>query len=317
MASLAQMKSAAAGQGAQAPPDYPGGPDAWVRDWYQNAVNAGSIQDPSTPFTQGQATATDATTGATPQGRMNTGTSQFADMVRKKARDEGWSEDFARFSDAQLEAWKPYWDEGAGKFRSEQGQAGFFEKPTECAPGTTMHGSKCVPWSSLPPELGGTLGQGGGAQPGAPAAPGGAAFNPNDPLQSQLVNLFQERGGMFAGQGGQFGESLSGGGIWTGSNNQAGVNPALTQAALTAFTPAAPSQQAAPKPAAAAAPAVNSAYMSGITGMGTGGLPQPVGTPPPQPQMATAPSGGGPLNKALAGAYRDPNQWWKGKPQVA
>lgn len=134
-----------------------GGQDL-LQEWFQNAVNAGAVAGQRT---QGVPTATDATTGSTPQGYMNTGTSPFADMIRARARAEGWSEDFARFSDAQIEAWKQYWDPAAGRFRSENDPTGAatYDKPAECPPGTTFHGTRCVKWEDLPAWAGGGVQQ--------------------------------------------------------------------------------------------------------------------------------------------------------------
>jgi len=245
MADLNQMKAAAAAQGATAPPEYPGGADAWVADWYQNAVNAGSLQGTRT---QGEATATDATTGSTPQGYKNTGTSTFADMIRKKSKDEGWSEDFERFSDAQIDAWQKYYDPSTGKFKSENDPSGAatYDKPAECPPGTTFHGSKCVSWDSLPEELGGTGGGGGGGKGGKGPAAAGPPPPPTtfgsqlsytgNPLTDMLLYQFnsgsqlsdpskmntfalgqdrQEEGaGADADQQKRTGQLLQGGGLW-------------------------------------------------------------------------------------------------------
>jgi len=246
------------------------------------------------------------------------------EQLRAKAKAEGWSEDFDRFDDAQLQRWlsSGLYDPNTGKFRSENDPTGAatYDKPAECPPGTTFHGSKCVSWDQLPYELGGTgsAGPAGGPGGGSPAA--APAFDPTNPLQSQLVNQYQERGNMFSSQQpGGFGESLTGGGIFWGQGGQGAVNPALTAAALNAFTPAAPSQtgggQPAAKPPLSAAsnagnmqPAMTSAFAGGFTGKGTGdvttGIQQPTG------MIGAAPAPAKPLEGALARQYKDPNKWW-------
>lgn len=71
--------------------------------------------------------------------------------LRQHARNQNWSEDFDRFSDAQLQQWlNKYWDPSAGKFKSQHaGVTGYFEKPTECPNGMTPFGAKenavCLP----------------------------------------------------------------------------------------------------------------------------------------------------------------------------
>lgn len=90
--------------------------------------------------------------------------SQFSDMIRNKSRQEGWSEDFQRFSDAQLDAWQSSYDPASGRFRSEGGGGALVEKPTECPYGTTLHGSKCISWDQANAMFGGGYGPGAGQQ---------------------------------------------------------------------------------------------------------------------------------------------------------
>lgn len=49
-------------------------------------------------------------------------------------------EDLARFSDATLAGWMPFYDPQQGKYRSMRGAEGWFDKPTECPPGTGPSG---------------------------------------------------------------------------------------------------------------------------------------------------------------------------------
>lgn len=58
-------------------------------------------------------------------------------------------EDLARFSDATLAGWMPFYDPQQGKYRSMRGAEGWFDKPTECPPGSSPSGPSetdpCVP----------------------------------------------------------------------------------------------------------------------------------------------------------------------------
>jgi hypothetical protein len=49
-------------------------------------------------------------------------------------------EDLARFSNETLAGWMPFYDPGTGKYRSMRGADGWFDKPTECPPGTGPSG---------------------------------------------------------------------------------------------------------------------------------------------------------------------------------
>lgn len=325
--SVATAKAAAAAQGAKAPEDYPGGPDQWAQDWYQNAVNAGSIQGERT---KGELTATDETTGETPQGYKNTGTSAFADMIRKKAKDEGWSEDFERFSDAQIDAWQKYYDPSVGRFKSEHGGEGYFEKPSECPEGTTLHGSKCVSWDALPWELGGNLGAGGGGSAGqgggggspytqAPSTFGSQLSYTGNPLTDMLLYQFntgaqlsdpskmntfamgedrQEGGtGAAADQGKRTGQLLQGGGLWwQGEQQEKGADAFGGFRADTANSNAANPLSMANKPAAAAEAAPT---------------PQAIASPPPsQPSFAQTPATG--MSGMLGNSFK-PKESWRNK----
>jgi hypothetical protein len=124
--------------------------------WYQAAINAGDPRavrasgateaegaDPSQNYSSGgQASWQDAAPSSEWLGKR----APTPRELRRFARDQGWSEDFARFDDRQLAAWLQQggWDVNAGKF------AGGLEKPTETG-------------GYLAPSGGGGGGGGGGA----------------------------------------------------------------------------------------------------------------------------------------------------------
>lgn len=241
---LATANALIAKRGVQYPANYPGPRDQWAVDWLWNAVNAG---DPEAIAATGssQQSATDATTGSTPQGSQYTGTGgqeTFAQKVRRIAREKGWSEDFARFSDAQIVAWQPFWDDTAGAFRSEHDQfadmGAVFEKPTDLPAGYSLHGTQAVKTEDLPWWAEGSA----QAPPGAAAAP--AAGQSNDSLANALWGMFQGRQGFFADDPKRTdddtltGKLLSGGGLFWGG--QGFTLPDLSASMPAATTPAAP-----------------------------------------------------------------------------
>lgn len=223
-------------------------------EWFQNALSAG---DPGAIAATGQSqqSETDFTTGSTPQGSQFTGQGPggetFPQMVRRTAREGGWSEDFARMSDAQISAWQKYWDPQAKKFRSEHdqfaGQGAVFEKPTDLPAGYSFHGNSVVkttdlPWwaegsAQAPPETGAT------------AAGGGLADNllysygeqaPVSDLQRGLEEKFINREGGFQFETAPVAaaQTLGGGGLWWGTGaNEAGARN-LFEGALPTAAPA-------------------------------------------------------------------------------
>lgn len=254
----------------------------------------------------------------------------FGDIMSGAAKaGKTQSEDYARFQQGDFDRWKNFLDTSCPPdkpFKSSRGAGGCYEKPTECPDGqgpsgpnetdpcTTTGYSTPNPWEQ----------QGGGAGNNAPAAGGDQPGSSGNPLQDALINLYQEKGGMFAGSDPNgFGESLTGGGIWTGAGGQAPVNPALAQATLTAFTPKAPSQMApagggtfsdpyeAAKQHGTYVPPTTSGFAgavenTGVTGKGS------AATPIAQPSTAgvAAPPGGSALQQSLTNKYKDPNAWW-------
>ena len=285
---------------------------------------------PAAPAAPGQAPAAPAGAPA--------GTTTPA-QLRANAKSGQWSEDFDRFSDAQLQAWlnTGLYDPSTGKFRSENDPNGpaIYDKPAECPAGTSFHGNRCVPYGELPEWSSerqqydaerGIGGGGGGAPSGGPSGP------PVDPLQQQLLNLYQERGGMFSGQqAGGFGDKLAGGGIFWGEGGQ-GATPALAAAALNAFTPQAPSQTGAGQPyggsggwqvgtPSGAPPLANweQGTPSGAQPLSTFAAGASAAnnmasmTQQPQGQVSQTGQPGQPLANALMSKYKDPNRWWAGE----
>ena len=110
-----------------------GGPSV---DWFTNAVNAG-VPDAvraaggTRPGESGWEIEGGYTLGAGGNtadwlGKRTPTPSE----LRQYAKEQGWSEDFNRYSDRQVAAWLgSSWDQGANKFKNAQGQ--LVEKPTE------------------------------------------------------------------------------------------------------------------------------------------------------------------------------------------
>jgi len=328
MADVATAKAAAAAQGASAPANYPGGPDKWAQDWYDNALKAGSIRGgaaQTASATQSQSTgggpllppgasgynAQDPTAyrNIDPKVLQGMTPEQRAEWSMQNIDDLSAHGDAAR-SKAQWMTWQKSYDPNcppSDPYQAEDG-SGCVEKPDNSNKGYQA----------------GAAG-GGGGKGGQQVGGGAAPTKSIDPLQQGLVNLYQERGGMFAGQkAGGFGQDLASGGIFTGDGGQ---NPAVAAAALNAFTPAAPSQQ--PQNTAPQVTSMQqglsggqqlqqslgatSAFGGGITGRGgapTAASIQPIGgAPPPAMQQQ-------PLQAALANKFSDPNKWWAGQSKV-
>ena len=113
-----------------------GGPSV---DWFTNAVNAG-VPD-AVKAAGGKAP---GESGWEIEGGYTLGAGgNTADWLGKRpptpselrqyAQEQGWSEDFNRYSDRQVAAWLKDWDMGANKFKNADGQ--LVEKPTETVGG--------------------------------------------------------------------------------------------------------------------------------------------------------------------------------------
>lgn len=184
-----------------------GGADL-MGQWFQNAVNAGvpqAIQASGQSFQTPQGIAYGGVAGAVAPGATPTPA-----QLRQQASQGRWSEDFARFSDAQLAAWlnSGLYDPASGKFRSENDPNGpaIYDKPAECPAGTTFHGTRCVPWDQMPAWAGGP--GGGGSQLTQALMPWQAPQRPQIPLEQQII----EANRMAAGAGFRAGEPVPGSG---------------------------------------------------------------------------------------------------------
>lgn len=173
-------------------------------------------------------------------------------------------------SKEQWIAWRQFWDDKAGGFRSENVDAngnpisGIFAKPVDCPDGTTKYGqTQCLPLGD--PRLsggGGGKGKGGGAPPPAPTPSPFTAKSQLDytgnELQDALAQMFNFRSGIFGvgnpnlsgatprtptGKGAEdiSGLFLPGGGLWWGQNS-------VLSSALAPFGPAMSVQPSATTP---------------------------------------------------------------------
>lgn len=296
-----------------------------MQDWFAAAVQAGAVG----PTGERKGGGGDQGAG------VNTGSGgggMTPQKLRQHARQQGWSEDFARFDDDLLEGWiSRSWDPAKGKFRSEhapQGATGewaYVEKPTEGIVDPQgiewgPHGTKTgVNLSALGlNSLGGSVrtgnaglppGQRGGAPnpgltPQQPASFAQGLYDPSNPLQNHLVGLVQQGAfGNWAGGGVNNAASLQGGGVWSGTGGD------FSQA----FNPLAPQGKAKrggggrrggggpPNPfAAAAAPS-----MGVKGGPGTAMAPQPAAAP----AVAQKPVSASPMQNKLYKLYGGHNNF--------
>ena len=187
------------------------------------------------------------------------------------------------------------------------------EKPDNCPEGKTLDYKTCITNEAANQKYGGGYGgvpqQGKqGAAPGAAPAQSGAQS-----LQDQLVNMYQNRQGMFTGMA-QGGQSLAGGGIFTGQT-PGGVNPAALASAVASTgsgaTPLSAGVKSPTQPASdGGGGGSTSTFATGVGNLASS-LANSFGT-----QSATAApdnsstSGSGQLQNTLKKAYPDPTLWW-------
>lgn len=182
-----------------------------LQQWYQAAIDAG---DPRAVKASGG----QVIEGGGGYGASETGGAPTAEWLGKRKptpseliryyKETGKSEDFKRFSAAQVADWiNRKWDAANGYFTNDFGD--IVEKPTESGPQSHAAGYATG-------EMDAGKGGGGGAPKPAAAAPAtpAAPEAPVDPLQAALVAQFQGREGQFGS--GQQGTELGQGGIfWT------------------------------------------------------------------------------------------------------
>jgi hypothetical protein len=338
---------------SQSPADQQAIRDSWggadlMDEWYNNAVSAGaagpqSQADPAantggqhvegggtTPYTGPADTTTWQTNvpmshNTHPDAGKPSG-DPFVDMIRNSS--QGRSEDFGRFSNAQILAWKNSYVPGSNppKFKNDFGDV--MDKPTEAGPNAFAAG-----YSTGEKSGGGQIGGGGGGG-GYGQGSGGAYrpkpagyYDPDNPLQARLMELMQSGGGQMAGIAkGAF--TKGGGAIWqtpapgaaapaakpvpgaapAATQGAVGApaaptgpgNAALTSAALNAFTP--PEGMTT---GAWGAPAGVTSALQGLTG-GKSAATVPTAQPATQPAFSTMPT-----TPQSAQPVSDPNAWWK------
>jgi len=216
---LATAQKTAQQVGATPPPDYPGGPDAWVMDWFNAGINAG---DPRLLKAAGLWTGAEGMGGDDKNAEqgMRSDYMQSAPYtewlgkrkptpseLRRWAADTKRSEDYARFSDAQLAAWLPKWDVQAGVFKNDFGDP--VDKPTESGPQSHTAGA-ATGQKGVGPQAAGAGGGGAGGGGKAPKdvnADWMGTINPN--LQQRLEQMFTKEGDPMNNQA----IALGGGGI--------------------------------------------------------------------------------------------------------
>lgn len=175
-----------------------GGNDAMMDEWFKNAVNAGAIGSDGTQQSRqgsfggsygGQMAEGGYSTNVSGGSGLQPGMKPTPRQLRQYAREQGWSEDFDRYSDAQLQAWldQPqgskdgWWDPQAMRFHSNSG-GGLVDKPDESAPGETPA------WAQGGGGGGGGNGGGGGGGGSYGQAGGVPSFNFKAPTMEDLQN---------------------------------------------------------------------------------------------------------------------------------
>lgn len=294
------QQQAATATGAQ-----PGGPNHDA--WFQNAKASGAVGAVNNPGGGGVGTPLGQPGGGGSAGRVT------AADVRANAQKYGLSEDYARFSDAELNDWVRRWnyDPATGKFTNKYGDQ--VDKPDERGPNT-------------PPNMNGTgdrgnygAGVGGGGGRGGPAAQQPGGFVDDSYLQNVLTRMTGQGAG-FMGEDGLNNQGqavrLNEGGVWWAP--QPDTPPPAPTAAPPA--PGAPAPGAPPPaPPAALAPGGGESPWDAFAPIG--GVPTKVGRP-------TAPGGGvvpgfpqppgasirerNPVTTGLGKKYgASPPAWWK------
>ncbi len=297
MADLAKMKAEASRQGATAPADYPGGPDQWVQDWYNNAVAAGSIQESRPGDTQAEEGGTiHDYSGATSSNEWLGKRKPTVAELRKWANETGRSEDYKRFPDAAVSGWiDRNWDVAAGSFKNDYGD--LVDKPDERGPntppgfnGTGDRGGWDLPGQGGPGGGGGGGRPGGGgvSQPTTPPPPAtfgsqlGYTGNPltdmllyqfntgtqmSDPSKINMFNMGENRqeGGTGADADSQkrTGQLLQGGGLWW-ANDQAAFGGFRADQKNANAAGANPLEAPAPKAAEAQVPTGSTGSQPGL-----------------------------------------------------
>lgn len=326
-----------------------------MTDWFNNAVQAGAVgadgnpRDPNAGAGSAQAQQTGHTEGQSAgvggSSGLKKGMTPTPGQLRQYAKENNWPEDFDRYNDATLQSWiSSNWNPQTMMFTSEKKDPngnsipGNVYKPVDTPDGWTAWGQGAIPTDQANAQM---------AKWGQPpqSATSSAATPAGDPLQQQLVSLFQSHGGYFGDSGAPvFGQSLQGGGlIWSDNGNpfdsstnatpaQPATNPALISATLNAFSPNAPSNQQSGGNAGAPATADTSGGWSSNPTSTTPSKPEISSQQPPSPysqpvpmptqnpatQAAQPPApstssvGTSPLEAAVTRRYVNPNEWWMG-----
>lgn len=198
-----------------------------------------------------------AGTGDIYGGQVATGGQPSTDWLGKRkptpaelrAYGAGKSEDYLRFSDAQLAAWiASNWDVAAGSFKNDAGD--LVGKPTDSGPLSDAAGWATGDKSTAGFWRGGDTGAGAAAptSSGTTPASSGEQYNP---LAQNLMNMFSTRAGYFADDPRTTaddklqGRLLQGGGLWWGPTGF--MQADASQAPAAGFQ--APAAQPAPAPA--------------------------------------------------------------------
>lgn len=228
---LATAKKLIAQRGIQAPEG--ADPDAWALEWLQNAISAG---DPEAIKAAGGGDTEEGQAGAIlPTGREEPTAAWLGKRKPTPAElktyyaETGKSEDFKRFSAAQVAKWiNDKWDVSGGYFTNDYGD--IVEKPTESGPKSHAAGAATGEKNSGGGGGGGGSGKGGkGGKLGEWAADN--SVNPD--LQAQLLSIFEQGGGYFDPKQ-RAGVALQGGGmVWRDPETATPAQPATPAPATT------------------------------------------------------------------------------------